>query len=85
MVTIELSARVAIQQRIGDMTDTLLAADQLTRHMDEHELLARVTAATGDVASDIVDNACLDLDATLVHLCAEAQVWLEIRSRRAAT
>ena len=76
--------RVAIWHHTAGVADEALRGDDLRPHSDDHERLSRLFQAVGDVTTDILDNACLDLDAALVRLVAEGQLWLESRAREAA-
>ncbi len=77
--------RGAIWHATAGVADELLRGDDLRPYYDDHERLSRLFQAVGDVTTDILDNSCLDLDAALVRLVAEGQLWLEARSREAAT
>jgi hypothetical protein len=76
--------RMAISHEIYRVADEILRGDDMRPHYDDHERLSRLFAAIGDVTTDILDNACADLDATLTRLVAEGQLWLEARARERA-
>lgn len=76
--------RVAIWHAVAAVADETLRGDDMRPHYDDHERLSRMFAAIGDVTTDILDNACLDLDAALIRLVAEGQLWLEARAREIA-
>jgi hypothetical protein len=76
--------RVAIWHQTATIADEILRGDDMRPHYDDHERLSRLFAAIGDVTTDILDNASLDLDAALVRLVAEGQLWLEARAREIA-
>lgn len=68
--------RVAIQHAIAAAADTHAHA----RWLDDHERLAHLTEAVGDVAADLLRNGSLDLDACLLRAAGELQGWLEHRT-----
>ena len=80
----DLSTRVAVQHAVGAEADRRLFGDDSRPRLSDSLRLLRVTAATGDVATEVLSNHGADLEAQLVALGAEVQLWLEHITREAA-
>jgi hypothetical protein len=78
------ASRIVIQHAIGRAAHEQLHGNDLLAHLDEHERVGHLSARLGDVATEVLDNHCLDLDDALVRLGAHVQLWLEQRARDAA-
>ena len=76
--------RAAIQHAIITEADSALHADDFLAQLDAHERAVRLSAAVGDICTDIYMNGGLDLDAGLLRVAAEATLWLESRERERA-
>lgn len=79
------ASRIVIQHAIGREADEQLHGNDLLAHLNEHERVVHLSARLGDVATEVLDNRCLDLDDVLIRLGAHVQLWLEQRARNAAT
>lgn len=79
--TAALAQRAAIQHAVGAAADDALRADDFLPYLDAHERAVRLSAAVGDICTDIYMNGALNLDAELLKLAAEAMLWLEVRER----
>ena len=76
--------RASIQLAVAARADELLHAEDLLPYLDSHERGVRLSAAAGDVCTDIYLNDCADLDEVLLRLAAETVLWLEARERERA-
>lgn len=80
----ERARRVAIQLAIAERADELLYGEDPALRGDEREALSRLVEDLGDVATDVNRNGCADLEAALLRLGADVQIWLESIGREAA-
>ncbi len=81
----EQARRVAIQHAIADRADALLhGVDPTLRPLTPADWITDLASDLGDVATDVRVNSGADLEASLVRLAADVQLWLEQIVREAA-
>jgi hypothetical protein len=80
----DTARRACILGAVGAAADALTASDDLRHRWDDSERLARLTAALGEVSTDLCTNAGLCLPDALIALQAEALTFSEALMREEA-